>query len=152
MRCADSRRNPFELSHVALLQRRTPRYHQIADKHLYRLVVLIQRRRLHFDDALVGTRLRGSHLEHFAFDVQLVAGPYWPRPSKFVESGADEAARGLEVAFYEKTHGDRCGMPAACSQALEQRIGRDVLVQMEGLRIEFGREGLDARGLDKEPT
>ena len=40
----------------------------------------------------------------------------------------------------------------ACSQALEQRTRRDVLVQMEGLRIEFGREGLDVRGLDKKPT
>src|SRR5258705_1479731 len=137
---------------IAAYRGRTARHDQIADKHLYRLVVMIQRRRLHFDDAVVGSGLRASYLEHFAFDVQLVAGPHWPRPPKFVESGADHAARGLKVAFYEKTHGHRCGMPAACSQALEQRIRRDVLVQMEGLRIEFGREGLDASGVDKKPA
>src|SRR5262245_42631335 len=84
--------------------------------------------------------------------MQLVSWPHRPRPAHFVESGADDAARGIELAFHEKAHGHRRGMPAARSQSPEERVAGAVLVQMKGLRIEFRGEGLDARGLDRKPA
>ena len=81
------------------LRCRTPEDDQIAHKHLHRLVVLIERRSLHFDHTLIGPRLRRSYLEHFAFDVQLVSRADGPRPTKFLEASANDAARRLKFAF-----------------------------------------------------
>ena len=47
----------------------------MADRHLYGLVVLIQRRGPHRDDSLIGTRLRGSDLEHLTFDGSPLLAP-----------------------------------------------------------------------------
>jgi hypothetical protein len=49
---------------------------------------------------------------------EIVQVSFSDRDWEAVESGADHPGRGLKVAFYEKTHGHRCGMPAACSQAV----------------------------------
>lgn len=47
----------------------------MAESHLYGLVMLIQCRGPYRDDSLIGTRLRGSDLEHFTFDAKLVLMP-----------------------------------------------------------------------------
>src|SRR5437763_15289649 len=100
--------------------RRTAENDQIAYEQLHRLVMLIERRGPHLDRALIRPRLRRSYFEHFAFHMQLVSGPDRPRPAELVESSADDAARGLDIAFDQKTHGHRCRMPAARSQSLEE--------------------------------
>src|SRR5437764_1362026 len=48
------------------------RHDQIADIHLHRLIVLIQRRRSDLDETLVRARLRWARLEHFDLEVQLI--------------------------------------------------------------------------------
>src|SRR5207249_2778160 len=65
-------------------------------------------------------------------------------------AGADHAGRGLELALDQEPHGERGGVPAACRQAAEYRAARGRLVEMEGLRIEFGGEALDPLLLDPQ--
>src|SRR6185369_1735372 len=82
---------------------------------------------------------------HLDMQPQLIPGPYRTGPAELVEARADDAAGGLELAVHEKPHRHRGGMPAARRQALEDRALRGALVEVEGLRIELAREGLDAR-------
>src|SRR5262249_44756827 len=72
------------------------------------------------------------------------------RPAEFVETGADDAAGGLELAVDQKPHGHRGGMPAARRQAAEDARVRRVLVEMERLRIELGGKRLDAFLVDAQ--
>lgn len=65
---------------------------QIRDQNLHRLPVLIQRGRAHLDQSVIRTRSRRSHLEHFAFQVNLIARPHRVRPLKVVEAGTDNAS------------------------------------------------------------
>jgi len=116
---------------------------EIGDLHLHRLIPLVQRRCPHFDQTLIWARPRGAHLEHFAFDMELIPWPHWPRPAKLVESGANNAAGGLDLALDQKPHGEGSRMPAACRQATEDRIPRRVFVEMEWLGIEFSGKSLD---------
>src|SRR4029077_18561213 len=60
--------------------------------------------------------------------------------------------RGFELALDQEPHAHRRGMPAARSQALENRIARGGFIEMEGLRVELRREGLDLVLLDREPA
>src|SRR5439155_14505299 len=50
----------------------------------------------------------------------------------------------------QEAHRHRRRVPAARHQFLEERFASAVLVQMEGLRIEFSGKGLDARSFDRE--
>lgn len=120
----------------------------MAQRHLHRLVVLIQRCCPDLDDSLVGTRLRRSYLEHFAFDVKLIPWPNRSWPTELVKTGADDAAGGFEIAVDQKPHRDSGRVPAACGEASKYRVGRSSLVEMKRLRIEFGSKALDARRID----
>ena len=80
---------------------------------------------------------------NFTFDMELIPRPYGPRPTELVESGAHDAADGLDLALDQQPHGDSRGMPAARRQPAEDSVPRGVLVEMEWLRIEFGGESLD---------
>jgi hypothetical protein len=53
------------------------------------------------------------------------------------------AARGLEIALDHQPHRQRSRVPAARDQSPEDRVERGVLIEVEGLRIEFGCESLD---------
>lgn len=90
---------PSSLATYFSWRRGTAEHDQIAHKYLHGFVVLIQCRGPHLDGSLVGTRLRGSYLEHFAFDPKLIAWPNWSWPAEFIKAGADDAASGFEVAF-----------------------------------------------------
>src|SRR5262245_17893975 len=43
-------------------------------------------------------------------------------------------------------------MPTACRQSPEHAVARGLLVEMEGLRIELGREGLAPVHVDPQPA
>jgi hypothetical protein len=45
----------------------------------------------------------------------------------------------------------KAGVPAARRQSAEERVVRGLFVEVEGLRIEFGREHLDLIGVNAEP-
>jgi hypothetical protein len=79
--------------------------------------------------------------------VKFVPRPHGTRPAELVEPRAKDSARGLEIAFHQKAHRQRCGVPAARSQPAEQRVPCRVLVEVKGLRIEFGGKRLDALAL-----
>ena len=117
--------------------------HEIADKDLHRLALLIERRRADLDHSLFRSRFRGSHLEHFALNAQLIPRPYRTRPAEFVEPGANDTADGLDVAFDQEAHGKRGGVPAAGGKSAEQALARGLPVEMKGLRIELAREAHD---------
>src|SRR4029078_8825125 len=119
-------------------------------RHLDGFVVLIDRRGPHLDDSLVGARLRGSDLEHFPFDTELIPWPNWPWPPEFVEAGANDAASGLQIAVDQQSHRDSGGVPAACGQTAEYRVGRGSFVEMKRLRIEFSGKALDAVRIDAD--
>src|ERR1043166_8964390 len=131
---------------------RSARHDEVADGHLHRLAPLVAGCGAYLDHALIGTRLRRPHLEHLDVEVELVAGAHRQRPAELVEARADDAARRLELAFDQEPHGHRRGMPAARRQAAENRAARRIGVEVEGLRVEFGGEALDARLVDAQPT
>src|SRR3979490_701922 len=83
--------------------------------------------------------------------MQLIPGTHGARPAELVEAGADDAAGGLQLALDQQPHGERGGMPAARRQAAEDRATRRRLVQIEGVRLEFGGETLDPLLLDPQP-
>ena len=70
--------------------------------------------------------------------------------SGFVEAGADDAASGLEIAFYEQPHRDRSGVPSARGEAAKDGGGRSSFVEMKRLWIEFGGKALDAVDIDAD--
>src|ERR1051326_6550143 len=76
-------------------------------------------------------------------EAEFVARPHGQRPAEFVEARADDAARRLELALDEKPHRERGGVPAARREAGEDRAARRFLLEVGGVRIELGREGLD---------
>ena len=127
-----------------LLKTRDGAHDQIAQRHLHKFVVLTQRRGPDLDDSLVGTRLRGSYFEHFAFDPKLIPWPNRSWPAEFVKAGADDAASGFEIAVDQEAHRDRGGVPAARSETAKYRLGGGPFVEMKRLRIEFGGKALDA--------
>src|SRR5439155_2696410 len=131
---------------------RPPRDDEITDRDLYRLTVLILRRRPHLDLSLRRTGLRRPYLENFALQVQLIPGPYRPRPAELVEPRADDPARGFELALHQEPHGHCGGVPAARRQPPEYRAARGLFVEMEGLRVEFGGEGLDPFLVDAQAS
>src|SRR5262245_55420331 len=104
---------------------------------------MVQRRRPDLDQSLIRARFRRPHVEDFAFDMQFIARPHRARPAEFVEADPDDAAGGLEFALHQEPHGDRRSMPAARRQPAEHRALGRLLVEMKGLRIEFGRKGHD---------
>src|SRR5207253_8668181 len=65
--------------------------------------------------------------------------------AELVEARADDAAGGLQLARDEQAHGHRRRVPAARGKAAENRSARGGVIQMKGLRVELGREALDAR-------
>src|SRR2546427_767193 len=86
---------------------------------------------------------RGPHLENFALEVELIPGPHGARPAELVEPRADDSGSRFELALHQEPHGHRRGVPAARRQPPEYRAARGPFVEMEGLRVEFGGEGLD---------
>src|SRR5687768_16340094 len=120
----------------------------MAQRHLHGLVVLIQRCCPDLDDSLVRTRLRGSNLEHFAFDMKLIAWPNRSWPAELVKAGTDDAAGGFEIAVDQEPHRDRRRVPAACGETSKDRSGRSSLVEMKRLGIELGSKALDVRRID----
>ena len=122
----------------------------MAHRHLHGFVVLIQRRGPYLDDSLVRPRLRGSDLEHFAFDAELIRWPNRSRPTEFVKTGAHDAASGPQIAVDQESHGDRSGVPAACGETAKHRLSGGSFVEMKWLRIEFGGKALDAVRIDAD--
>src|SRR5271165_5017154 len=92
---------------------------------------------------LARTRLRRPYLEHFALNAQLIPGPRGPGPAELIEAGADDTARGLELAFDQPPHRERRRVPPARGQSLEDRVECSLLVEMEGLRVELSGKSLD---------
>ena len=119
-------------------------------EHLHGLVVLIQRRGSHLDDALVGTRLGGAYFEHFAFDPKFIAWPNRPWPAEFVEAGADNAASRFEIAFDEQPHRDRGRVPSARGETTKDRASGGSFVEMKRLWIEFCGKALDPVDIDAD--
>src|SRR6266446_1159805 len=128
------------------------RYHEIRDDDLNGLVVLVERRRSHLDQPLIGTRPRGPHLENLALGAQLISRPHRPWPAELVSAGAHDATGGFEVAVDQEPHGDGGGVPTAGDQSSEDRVAGGFLVGMERLRIELGAECLDSLLVDPQPT
>jgi hypothetical protein len=60
----------------------------------------------------------------------LIAGPLG-----IVEPGANDTARGLELALDQEPHGESRRMPTSCRQPLENCVLRGLVVEMERLRI-----------------
>src|SRR3954467_2222390 len=144
---AAAARNP---SRKVIRLRGPARHHQVADRDLHGLALLVARSRAHLDESLVRPRLRRPHLEHLGFHGELVARPHGQRPAEFVEAGADDAPGRLEVALHQEAHGHRRGVPAARGKPAEDRAPRGLLVLVERLRIEFRREAFDALALDAQ--
>src|SRR5271163_3419641 len=82
----------------------TARHDECRDQDLHRLAVLVEGGGAHLDETLRRARLRRPHLQHLAFDMQLVARPHRMRPAELLEPGADDAARGREIALDQKPH------------------------------------------------
>src|SRR5262245_4080206 len=124
------------------------RHDQVADVDLHRLAFLVQRRDPDLHHALRGARFRRTHLEHLDLEVKLVSRADGKRPAELVEAGADDAARGPELALDEQAHGERRGVPAARREPAENRAARRLLIEMERLGVEFSGETLDLLLLD----
>src|SRR6478672_9516005 len=75
--------------------------------------------------------------------MELIPGPHGPRPTKLIESHANDAAGRFDLAFDQKPHGESRRMPAACRQPAKDCVPRRVFVEMEWLGIKFGGESLD---------
>src|SRR5439155_21414354 len=89
---------------------------------------------------------------NFALDVELISGPNRPRPAELVEARADDSARRLQLTLHQEPHGHRRAMPAARRQPPEYRAARSLFVEMEGLWVEFGGEGLDSFFFDAQAS
>src|SRR6267378_3505333 len=122
-------------THVGLLAalRWAARYHEIRDDDLNGLVVLVERRRSHLDQPLIGTRPRGPHLENLALGAQRISRPNRPWPAELVGAGAHDAAGGFEVAVDQEPHGDGGRMPTTGGQSSEDCVAGGFLVGMERL-------------------
>jgi hypothetical protein len=72
--------------------------------------------------------------------VQFISGAHRPWPAELVESGADDAAGGFEVTLDHELHRNCRGVPAARCQSAEDRVARGLVVEVKGLRVEFGGE------------
>src|SRR5262249_47424484 len=118
------------------------------DQHLHGLAVLIERGGPDFDQPLLRARLRRTHLEDLALEAQLIARTHRVRPAELVEAGADDAARGLELALDQEPHGERRRVPAARRQATEYAFAGGILIEMKRLRIELGGKALDPIAVD----
>src|SRR5712691_13318565 len=136
---------------MSLHLRHAAPHDKVADEDLHGFAVLVQCRRPHLKQPVVRTRLRCSHLQHFAFDAQLIPRTHGSWPAAFVKASADEAASGREIALDQESHGDRGGVPTAGCQSVEERVTRGLFVKMEGLRIEGSSEGLDLLRVDPQP-
>ena len=76
-----------------------------------------------------------------------------PVGQRLVETSADAAAGGLELALDEEPHGQRRRVPAAGREPAENRFACSFIIKVEGLRIELSGEGLDLFGVDsREPA
>src|SRR5262249_33631977 len=117
-------------------------HYQVRDQDLHGFTILVHGGCPDFDEPLLRPRPRWSHLEHLAFDAELVTGPHRPGPADLVDPGAGESARGLELAFDQKPHRHRRGVPTTRDQSTENRVTRRLFVKVEGLRIELGSERL----------
>ena len=106
------------------------------------LAVLVERDGADGHHASRGIRCRWPGREHFRLYMQVIARPHRFRPPA-LEAQANHPADGLEVAFDQQLHGDGGRVPAACRKPLEHRRARGLVVQMERLGIEFGRELFD---------
>jgi hypothetical protein len=124
----------------------------MAHRHLHGLVVLIQRRGPYLDDSLLGPRLRGAGLEHFAFDAEFIARPNRPRPPEFVEADANDAAGWPQIAVDQQSHRDRGGVPAASGKPAEYGLSGGSFIEMKWLWIEFGGKALDAVRIDADAS
>jgi hypothetical protein len=112
---------------------------------------LVQRCGLHLDQPLVQPRLRRSYFEHLGLDAELVARPYRPWPTELLEAEAEDPTGRLEVTLDQEPHGRGSGMPTARCQSPEYAVACCLLVEMKGLWIELGCEGLDPLLLDSQP-
>src|SRR6476620_10161443 len=83
--------------------------------------------------------------------MQFIARPHRDRPAHLIAAEADAAAGWDGIAFGQKPHGHRGGVPAARYQATEDRMTRGFLVEVEILRVEFPGEGDDVVLLDPQP-
>ena len=131
-------------------RRGTAAHDQMAQRHLHGLVVLIQCCCPDLDDSLVRTRLRGSYLEHFAFDAKFIPRANGSWPAQLVKASADDAAGEFEIAVHQEPHGDRGRVPAACGETSKDRVGRGSLIEMKRLRIELGGKAFDALSIDAD--
>ncbi len=59
-------------------------YYEVADLDLHRFAVLVQCHYTHLDQAFGRARFRRPHLQHLAFDVQLIAGSHGAQPAEFI--------------------------------------------------------------------
>ena len=94
--------------------------------------------------------MRRPHFENFALEPELVSGPDWLRPADLA-AGADDHDCRFERAFCQEAHRQRRRVPPARREAPKEGVACRLLVQVEGLRIERGSEGLDLLGIDLEP-
>jgi len=75
--------------------------------------------------------------------VQFVGRADRTRPAQFIETDSKDAIRRSELTFHEETHGQRCGVPAACREPAKHGFARGRLVEVVGLRIELRGERYD---------
>ena len=115
---------------------------------LKNLATLVQGAAKNDCNAAIGPRARRHDLDHFAFNVQGIARSCrgWPVD---LSSRADNSARQRQPALDIETHRNCSGVPAACSQALEECVFGGLLVGVEGLRIKLNRERLDLRFVNR---
>jgi len=125
---------------------------EISRIDLHGFLVLVECRGAHPDQASIGSRLRMSHFEDLARCVQFVAWAYRTRPAQFVEAHAQDAACRPELSLDQKAHGDCGGVPATRREAAKDRLGRGLLVEMIGLRIELRGKSFDLFPVDPQPA
>src|SRR5262245_39418355 len=80
-------------------------------------------------------------------------GITWPdgtRPAQLVDPASDDALRQRQ-GLDDELHRERCRMPSAGDQFLEEAPARNRLVQMPRLRIELAAESLDRIRADDGP-
>src|ERR1700731_2996685 len=109
-----------------------------------RLVILVQRRALHFHDCLVRFRARRNDLQYLALNVQSISGTGRLGPCQ-IAAQADNAVAQRQTTIYEKAHGYSGGVPPAGGQSGKHAGFRGGLIKMERLRIKLSSELLDSR-------
>jgi hypothetical protein len=95
---------------------------------------------------------RRGQFNHFALDVEHIAGSYWHHPTQIVDAKSHKRMPSEWSDFNGKTHRHGGCVPSRCSEPFERSLLSGRFVQMERLRIEFASEPLNVFLGDQDLT